>query len=1001
VKLTIRTFGVFLSAVFILAFEGCYGNPPPQQQGVSVTLSSGSTLALDAGQSATITATTTDDNGAGVSWTCSGTACTAGTNLSSQSTTSVKFTASTTGSATITATSVKDSGRQATVNVTVTAVPSLTGATLGAASVGTAYNATVTETGGAGTLTYSVSTGSLPAGLTLNTSTGAISGTPTGPASTTPVTFSLTVQDSGSPKLTSTAQFSILVNNYSAPTLAPPSGALPGATVGTMYTQTFTVTGGHSPYTFTVINGTLPAGLTTATSAATFTISGTPTLTSCASCAFSVKVTDSSNPAQSVTNNYTLSVSGATGTLAFSTTSPLPQATVGTAYSTTVTATGGTAPYTFSVDAGGTQLPAGLSLTTGSPAATISGTPTVTGTFTNVLIDVTDSTTPTANHAQMAFSLTIIANPVIVAPASGPLPNATLNAAYSETITATGGVTPYTFTLDASSAALPAGLSFSATGTSAMISGTATTLGTTTGIIVDVKDSSTGSTTQQITYSITVTQACGSGSESLISGQYAMLLKGYDNGMGTGESGPNPVAFGAVLYIDGTGNIVAGTVDFNSYASAGSTSSGVVGTYTIGADQRGCMSLTTDSGTYDFRFSLAGISSGVAASAHVTDFDAAGPFVSGVMLQQDPSAFESFGGNYAFEVSSPQNRNAEPDGGEGAAAGVLNFTSGTVTGTMDINWDGTLNRSTSTTWTAATPATVEAGGVYTVDANNSNGRGALSFAIDANNTEIDVDDIMYVINANEALIFGGADQTSDFLVASGVALKQAGTISASSLNGTSILRSSFLQSNGVNPATASTELATVTTTSGGSFTLSGWENTGSAIQSTSVTGTLAVDPSGRVTFSSGGGTGAPVLWLVSANEAFILGAAQNVQTGIMEAQTATTVTTGTPYAFGTVDPLAIGADQIVGVATSNGTSFSGTTDDNAAGTLNPNVTLGPLTYTVDGTGLGTIPAGCTLGGGGNTCQQIFYIVSPTSSDLMYLTQGATIVNPPTVDTANQ
>jgi hypothetical protein len=76
------------------------------------------------------------------------------------------------------------------------------------------------------------------------------------------------------------------------------------------------------------------------------------------------------------------------------TTSSLPGGTVGTAYSQSLQASGGTGPYTWSLAPGSTPLPNGLSL---SSAGTISGTPTTANTF-NFTVRVTDSTSATADR---------------------------------------------------------------------------------------------------------------------------------------------------------------------------------------------------------------------------------------------------------------------------------------------------------------------------------------------------------------------------------------------------------------------------------------------------------------------------------------------------------------------------------------------------------------------------------------------------------------------------
>jgi hypothetical protein len=878
----------------LLAFAGCT-NTPPNQTTVKIFFPSGGAYTIDNGQTVTITAETVNDNGAGVSWTCSGSACAAATNLSSTSNTSVKFTATTIGTAIVTATSVKTHGVTESVTITVTAPPSLPGGTLGAATTGVAYNQSVGETGGAGALTFTITAGSLPAGLALNATTGIISGTPNG-ITFGQFSFTVMVKDSGMPNLTATAQYAITVQ-------LPP------------------------------------------------------------------------------------------GSLMITTSSPLPAGAIGAAYSTTISATGGTSPYTFSIDTGGTQLPAGLSLSNSNNQGVISGTPSAAGTFTNILVDVHDSQQPTANMAQTAFSLTITAAPVVVSPASGALPNATQGVAYSESITATGGTVPYIFSLDQSSAALPNGLSFSATGTGATISGTPTAVGTTTGIVVDVKDSSVGAVTQQLTYSLTVASPCGSGNESLLNGQYALLVKGFDNGSATGESGPQPVLMGGTLYLDGAGNVVAGDFDANNFTSHGVQESSVAGTYQIGSDQRGCMTLTDSAGTQNFRIAVAGISAGLASKAHVIEVDATGPFTSGVLLQQDTSAFSTarISGNYVFEISAPQST-ASSDGGKQASAGVISLAAtdandGTVSGgTMDLNVEGQLEGSSSnTSWSSATPITISTtGSSYYI----GGGIGNIIFNMTVNGNAVQVQDQIYIVSANQLLVMSGADETQSGLIfGGGEALKQStGAFSTGSLNATSVLHDSALQVGGSSPVVTTT-IGTITGNGSGTLNFKGWQNNGSSVQNSTWTGTVQVAGSGRVTFSSGGGTSAAVLWLANNNQGFYLGSGSNVESGYFEPQTSTSVSTGSPYAFGSADPELAGTDQEVGVATLSGGNIAGTIDDNLNGTVTVNTPLS-LTYSVDGTGLGSIPAGCTVGTiGAGGCQQVFYVISPTKAVLMNLQNG--------------
>ena len=154
--------------------------------------------------------------------------------------------------------------------------------------------------------------------------------------------------------------------------------------------------------------------------------------------------------------------------------STLPNGAVASAYSQTLTATGGTAPYTFTRDSG--ALPAGLTLSTGG---VLSGTPTAGGTF-NFTVRATDAASQSVTQA---YTL-VVAAPTVTA--TNTVPAARRGFAYSQTLTGSGGTGPYSFALD--SGALPAGVTLSSTG---VLSGTPTVVGSFP-IGVRVTDSSTG-----------------------------------------------------------------------------------------------------------------------------------------------------------------------------------------------------------------------------------------------------------------------------------------------------------------------------------------------------------------------------------------------------------------------------------------------------------------------------------------------------------------------------
>lgn len=253
--------------------------------------------------------------------------------------------------------------------------------------VGTSYSQTLSATGGTTPYSWSIASGSLPAGLLLNASTGVISETPTTAGTSN---FTVQVTDSSSPAQTDTQALSISI----AAVLNITTTNLPNGTVGVAYSETLQATGGTTPYSWSIASGSLPAGLSL--NASTGVIFGT--LSTAGTSNFTVQVTDSASPAQ--TDTQALSITVDLAPLNITATS-LPDGTENEAYSATLQATGGTPPYSWAITAG--DLPGGLSLN--SATGEISGIPTTaeTQTFT---VTVTDGTAATDSQE---LSITIAA----------------------------------------------------------------------------------------------------------------------------------------------------------------------------------------------------------------------------------------------------------------------------------------------------------------------------------------------------------------------------------------------------------------------------------------------------------------------------------------------------------------------------------------------------------------------------------------------------------------
>lgn len=312
--------------------------------------------------------------------------------------------------------------------------------TLAQATVDRSFSATVSATGGTGTISHQVTGGALPAGLSL-AANGAITGTPTASG-----TFNFTVTATDSSNTTAQQSFALTVN----PAVALYNLASQFRTMGQSFSLQPSSVGGTAPLTWSA--SFLPPGtsINTSTGAITGTISswGTGTAT--------VTVTEANGGQASTNFFYSLAqpIGGLGG--------PLPNGSVGTAYSFQLSGTGGLPPLTWSMFSG--SLPAGLTL---SPGGLISGTPTSPGTPV-FSIQATDANGATATGL---YQVTIVATVQIT---TSSLPPATVGGPVNTTLSAVNGATNnYTFSV--TGGALPSGLSLQTNGN---ITGTPTTAGT-------------------------------------------------------------------------------------------------------------------------------------------------------------------------------------------------------------------------------------------------------------------------------------------------------------------------------------------------------------------------------------------------------------------------------------------------------------------------------------------------------------------------------------------
>jgi putative Ig domain-containing protein len=963
---------------------------------------------------------------------------------------------------------VQSASQPLSIAVNLPPAPAITTSSLTGAVEFANYNQTIVATG-FGTLTYSVSVGSLPAGLSLNSSTGAITGSPTGPNGTS--SFTIKVTDSSNPTQSASQALSIAVSLPPAPSIT--TTTLPNGTVGANYNQTIALTGGHGPFTWSLSSGGLPTGysLNTATGAITGSSSVANTYS------FTVKVVDSSNPAQtasqplsisvvngpllvtlatlptgaitdpypsttlgasgglppytwaitvgslpaglllnsstgaitgtptgpSATANFTAQVTDSTTTKAngsFSitvnsalaiTSTSLPGATAGTNYSTNLSATGGVTPYNWSISVG--SLPTGMNLS----GNTISGTPSTAGTV-SFTIMVNDAS---GGSQSAAVSIVVApAPPLTVSTTSSSLPQGTLNSSYPSTqLNATGGFQPYTswIVVAPGTGTLPPSLSLSSSG---QITGTPTTAGTYP-FTVQVTDSATPTpNTAQANLSITIvaTTSCTTltGKESLLQGDYAFTLNGFD-------SSSNPVFLGGVFTASGAkgpGNITSGTLDMNLVAGVQTgLSITSASSYNLGLDPnatngfRGCMSIVTSAGTTNYRFSVdavGAVTANVASNGHIIGFDAGGPFISGILRQATPSAFSTsaIAGNWAFGAAGAKPVFTGGSSGYFAVVGVLTLASGSISGVADANSNGKLDNVSGSTAFPATAGITLNSGPYSIA---SNGRGTASFTPTGSSSP--VTNMFYVVSSSEFLILntdaqvsGGGTNTAF----TGRALKQSGTFSNSSLSGSLVVYVSGGSTNG-SAAASRTEADIIKVTSGNNFSFSGYQNDGGNISDPTKNngqGTFTVASNGRVTItvSTPGATNLPVFYLSSANTAFFLNSDTAASAGNMEPQVGSSFTNSSAsgtYGFGAINPAVPGVNNEEGTITftSSSASINGTSDKNSSGGLSPD-NLATSSYAINSTGVGLFPAGCTLTGTGANCENLLIVISPTRAVLL-------------------
>jgi hypothetical protein len=252
--------------------------------------------------------------------------------------------------------------------------------------------------------------------------------------------------------------------------------------------------------------------------------------------------------------------------------------------------------------------------------------------------------------------------------------------------------------------------------------------------------------------------------------------------------------------------------------------------------------------------------------------------------------------------------------------------------------------------------------------------------------------VLYFVSPGETVFMTSNSQTTG-TVGAGTALLQSGTpFAANPLSGSYVGYDSGTGATGV--GRTDLYLWGPFTSGNNAFTGVGYRNTGGSFNSIDYSGgTYSVSADGRSILSAPGHT--PLLYLVNASQAFLMLNNASVDSGFVELQSggpfSTSSATGT-YAIGYIDPELAGVGATSGVATltPDSNSISISLDGNASGTLVIDQ-MQNQTYSIDDTGLGLEPLGCSISVTPPTCDTAFYVISPTEAVSMNVQSSPSVI----------
>src|SRR6266481_3440572 len=447
-----------------------------------------------------------------------------------------------------------------------------------------------------------------------------------------------------------------------------------------------------------------------------------------------------------------------------------------------------------------------------------------------------------------------------------------------------------------------------------------------------------------------------------LNGNYAFNFNGI-SGNGTVSS-----AFAAVgrFTADGAGNLTNGQLDTNTVGGGGAAQS-FTGTYSIGGDNRGVMTLNFSGSSAKLTFAM--MANG---NAQFIKFDASGgtgTIGSGTMEKADTTAYSTarITGDYAFGAAGFDNANNR-------AAIEGRFTSngtGTLTNAAgDVNGYGT---DYPMTFTAAN---------YTVS-NTATGRGTMTFAFTFGGTPDTMNFVFYVVNSGKLFMMESDAVTTATPLLTGAVVQQqvpAGGFTNASLNGNLVISLTGHSACGTVSGVPKAVVGLLTTNGSGALSLTYDENFCSAPNSvTGAPGTYSVASNGRASITIGGYS--LVAYLMNVNQIFLFVSDVNVLFGGGGAKTAVSFTNTSlkgAYAGYATNPVGFGVTVFSGEFAADGASptgtLTGTEDIGTPSGPNPGVAFN-ATYSIspsptNGRGMMTV----TSGTGGNV---VIYMISPS------------------------